>query len=109
MVIVMNRIPVKPEYREAFEARFRNRAREVDRFPGFIRNLVLRPVTEDNPYYIVMTFWESREAFEAWTRSEAFERAHARARSETRPEWFAGRNVFEMYEVVTDTDQERTS
>ncbi len=109
MIVVMNRIPVREEYRDVFENRFRNRTREVDRFPGFIRNLVLRPATEENPYYIVMTFWESREAFEAWTRSEAFERAHQRARSETRPEWFAGRNVFEMYEVILDTEADASA
>ena len=104
MIVVMNRIPVKPEHRGVFEARFRNRTREIDRFPGFIRNLVLRPTSEDNPYYVIMTFWESQEAFEAWVNSEAFEKAHRRARTETKPEWFQGRNVFEMYEVVTDTD-----
>ncbi len=104
MIVVMNRIPVKREYWDAFEERFRTRAGEVDRFPGFIRNMVLRPATEENPYYIVMTFWESREAFEAWTQSEAFQRAHRRARENPQPEMFAGRNVFEMYEVVTDTD-----
>jgi len=105
MIIVMNRIPVNEAYREAFEERFRTRAGEVDRFPGFIRNLVLRPATEDNPYYVVMTFWASREAFEAWTQSDAFERAHRRARENPQPDMFAGRNVFEMYEVILDTEQ----
>ncbi len=106
MIVVMNRIPVKKEYQEAFEERFRTRAREVDQFPGFIRNMVLRPATEDNPYYVIMTLWESREAFEAWTQSEAFERGHRRARENAQPEMFAGRNVFEMYEVIMDTEDE---
>lgn len=38
MFVVMNRIPVRPAFREAFEDRFRSRAREVDRMPGFVRN-----------------------------------------------------------------------
>ena len=105
MIVVMNRIPVKREYWEAFEERFRNRLGEVDRFPGFIRNMVLRPATEDNPYFVIMTFWESREAFEAWTESEAFQRGHKRAREGSMPDMFAGKNVFEMYDVVADTGE----
>jgi hypothetical protein len=60
--VTMNRIPVRPEYREAFEEAFRQRARLVDRAPGFLRNLVLRPKNPEDPY-IVLTFWESEAAF----------------------------------------------
>ena len=44
MITVANRIYVKPEYGEAFEARFRDRAGLVDGMPGFVSNMVLRPV-----------------------------------------------------------------
>jgi Uncharacterized enzyme involved in biosynthesis of extracellular polysaccharides len=60
--VTMNRIPVRPEYREAFEEAFRQRARLVDQAPGFLRNLVLRPKNPEDPY-IVLTFWESEAAF----------------------------------------------
>jgi len=59
--VTMNRIPVRPEYREAFEEAFRQRARLVDRAPGFLRNLVLRPKNPEDPY-IVLTFWENAAA-----------------------------------------------
>ncbi|MDP9763972.1 antibiotic biosynthesis monooxygenase family protein [Deinococcus enclensis] len=98
MITVMNRIPVKAEYAEAFEARFRDRARLVDGMPGFVRNEVLRPTQPGQPY-IVLTYWESREAFEAWTASDAFREGHARSGSLPR-EAFAGRNELEVHEVL---------
>ena len=44
MITVANRIYVAPEYQDAFEERFRNRARLVGGMPGFISNQVLRPL-----------------------------------------------------------------
>lgn len=65
MFVVMNRIPVKPEYAERFEERFRNRAGEVDKMAGFVRNQVLRPAKPDQPY-IVLTMWQ--RMFSPFTR-----------------------------------------
>ena len=95
MIVVANRIPVAKGYEKEFEKRFEHRFGGVDQMPGFIRNEVLRPIMGD--YYIVMTHWESKAGFEAWTQSEAFKQAHA-----NRPpkEMFAGPNVFEMHEVI---------
>ena len=98
MITVANRISVKPEYREAFEAAFRARAGLVDGMPGFISNQVLRP-TKDGQPYVVLTFWESRAAFEAWTGSEAFRQGHARSGS-LPPEAYEGPSVLEVYEVL---------
>jgi heme-degrading monooxygenase HmoA len=101
MFIVMNRIAVNPAYAAAFEERFRNRAAEVDKMPGFIRNLVLRPVAPDDPY-VVMTMWQSREAFEAWTQSDAFRKGHAR--SGTLPaDAFRGPSRLETFEAFLDS------
>ena len=58
MISVANRIFVNPDYAEAFEARFADRARKVDTMPGFLFNQVLRPSGEGQPY-IVLTYWES--------------------------------------------------
>ncbi|AEB11152.1 antibiotic biosynthesis monooxygenase family protein [Marinithermus hydrothermalis] len=102
MYVVMNRIYVNPEYREAFEARFQGRAREIDRMPGFIRNLVLRPDRPGAPY-VVMTFWRSKQDFEAWVDSEAFRKGHAR--SGTLPkEAFSRRNELETFEAFLDSE-----
>ena len=47
MIVTANRIPVNPEFADAFEARFANRAGLVDNMPGFVANYVLRPATPD--------------------------------------------------------------
>lgn len=101
MIAVANRIFVKPEHAAAFEERFRNRAGMVDQMAGFISNQVLRPVNEGDPY-IVLTFWESRAAFEEWTRSEAFVQGHARSGTMPR-DAFSGPNKLELHEVIQDS------
>ena len=70
--------------------------------PGFIRNLVLRPDRPEAPY-VVMTFWRSRQDFEAWVNSEAFQKGHAQ--SGTLPkEAFTRRNELETFEAFLDSE-----
>ncbi len=103
MITVTNRIFVSPEYATQFEERFRTRAGLVDGMPGFIYNQVLRPLNEGDPY-IVLTLWESRAQFEAWTKSDAFMQGHAR--SSTLPkEAFSGPNKLEVHEVIQDSSR----
>ena len=59
MIVVQNRIPVAEGHEEAFIERFRTRKGLVDGQPGFIRNLILRPVKSE--CFIVLTFWESEQ------------------------------------------------
>ena len=103
MITVANRIYVLPEYGEAFEARFRERAGLVDGMPGFVSNMVLRPVNEGDPY-VVFTTWESRADFLNWVRSDAFVKGHAQSGTLPR-EAFAEPNVLEMHEVVQDSSR----
>ncbi|MGQ9527473.1 antibiotic biosynthesis monooxygenase family protein [Chloroflexus sp.] len=101
MITTANRIFVHPDYADVFEETFRNRARLVDRMPGFISNQLLRPVNPGDPY-IVLTTWESRAHFEAWVRSEEFRQGHAR--SGTLPkEAFIAPNKLELHEIILDT------
>jgi heme-degrading monooxygenase HmoA len=104
MFVVMNRIPVNPEYQDQFEERFTNRAREVDKMPGFVRNQVLRPANPADPY-IVLTVWHSQADFEAWVNSEAFQRGHAKSGTLPR-EAFSGHSKLESFEVILDTASE---
>lgn len=97
MITVANRIQVAPEHAEAFEQAFRERAGLVDSTPGFVRNQVLRPVREGDPY-VVLTTWRSQEAFEAWTRSASFRQAHQRARDTP-----TGASRLEVHEVIQDS------
>jgi heme-degrading monooxygenase HmoA len=103
MITVANRIYVNPEFGEAFEQRFRERAGLVDTMPGFVSNQVLRPVNDGDPY-VVFTVWRSRQDFMAWVRSDAFAKGHAQ--SGTLPkEAFTRANVLEMHEVVQDSSR----
>jgi heme-degrading monooxygenase HmoA len=101
MIITENRIFVNPDYAAQFEENFRNRARLVDAMPGFVRNLLVRPVNSGDPY-IVMSFWESRAHFTAWVGSEQFKQGHAR--SGTLPkEAFTQANKLEIHEIILDS------
>jgi heme-degrading monooxygenase HmoA len=103
MITVANRIYVKPEYADAFEQRFRERAGLVDQMPGFVSNQVLRPVNEGDPY-VVFTIWNSREDFLNWVRSDAFTKGHAKSGTLPR-EAFSETNKLEMHEVVQDSSR----
>ena len=103
MITVANRIYVTEEYAEAFEQRFRDRAGLVDQMPGFISNLVLRPVNEGDPY-VVFTIWNSRQDFLNWVRSDAFVKGHAQSGSLPK-EAFSRSNALEMHEVVQDSSR----
>ncbi|NJN96923.1 MAG: antibiotic biosynthesis monooxygenase [Anaerolineales bacterium] len=104
MFIVTNRILVNPEYKAQFEERFTNRAREVDKMPGFVRNQVLRPANPEDPY-IVLTEWQSQADFEAWVNSDAFKKGHAQSGTLPR-EAFLGQSKLETFEVILDTGLE---
>ena len=98
MLVVCNRIPVNPEYAEAFEARFKEREGLVDGMDGFISFQILRPTQPEQPY-VVMTFWEDRAAFDAWTNSDAFKQQHQNSR--TLPDdALLGRPQIEISEVI---------
>jgi len=104
MFVTMNRIDVNEDHHEAFAERFRQRAGLVDGEPGFVRNMVLRPENPADPH-VVMTFWESREAFVAWTESDSFRQAHAKA-GQAPKEMFRGPGKLVMFEAVTDSGSE---
>ncbi|HLF27377.1 MAG TPA: antibiotic biosynthesis monooxygenase [Anaerolineae bacterium] len=95
MIVVANRISVAPGYEQTFEQRFSERESNLRQAPGFIRNLVLRPV--EGGVYVVMTFWQDMASFESWTHSAAFRRSHARP---AQPEMYSAPNVLEIHEVV---------
>jgi heme-degrading monooxygenase HmoA len=98
MFVVMNRIPVNPEYNEAFIERFQDRAVLVDRMPGFVSFQLLQPAGPDQPF-VVMTVWESQEHFEAWTRSDEFKQGHAQS-GQLPQEAFLTHPKLETFDVV---------
>lgn len=88
-IAVMNVIEVAQAHTEVFEETFRTREGGAEGQHGFLSLAVLRPVmgTWDGPdapetgkTHVVLTRWESADAFYTWTRSEAFRAAHGRRR-----------------------------
>lgn len=94
--VVANRVRVAPGWEAEFEARFRNRAGQVELQPGFVSMEVLRPRSEEAPW-VVLTRWESEAAFRAWVGSEDFKAAH---RNPLPKEAFAGEGGLEQHEVA---------
>ena len=82
MFIAMNRFRIARGFEAAFEELWRSRDSQLEGVPGFRSFHLLRgPTGETETLYASHTTWDSQEAFEGWTRSEAFTRAHAQARA----------------------------
>lgn len=80
MYIAMNRFRVAKGSEADFEAVWLGRDSHLGGVPGFVEfHLLKGPEREDHVLYASHTIWRSREDFEAWTRSEAFRKAHAGA------------------------------
>ncbi|MEE8557818.1 MAG: antibiotic biosynthesis monooxygenase [Myxococcota bacterium] len=99
MFIAMNRFGVTTGREDAFEQIWRERESQLESVPGFKEFHLLRgPSDAESTLYVSHSVWISRDAFEAWTRSEAFRRAHAGART---PEGtLLGHPSFEGFEAV---------
>jgi heme-degrading monooxygenase HmoA len=68
--------------------------------PGFVEfHLLKGPEAEDHTLYASHTVWQSRAAFEAWTKSEEFRAAHARAGIDTTGPLYLEHPKFEGFEV----------
>ena len=100
MFIAMNRFRVKRGCEEAFEKVWLGRDSYLDRVPGFVEfHLLKGPEAEDHTLYSSHTVWQSKEAFEAWTKSSAFRAAHARAGNESTGPLYLEHPKFEGFEV----------
>ena len=99
MFIVANRIPIAQAWQEEFENRFRKRAGEIDKQPGFVSMQILKPKSEDVPY-VVLTHWQDENAFTEWVNSADFKLAH---QNPLPREAFTGKPVMEKHQVVIST------
>lgn len=93
MFVFVSHLTVPEADRAELERHFRERARRVDQFPGFLYLQLLRPQSGTATHTFV-TAWESREAFRRYMNSEEHAYSHARepaeimARTEVRHEAF---------------------
>ena len=101
MFIAMNRFQIAPGREDVFEELWRSSDSHLDGVPGFREFQLLRgPSDEEGTLFASHTVWESREAFEAWTKSESFVKAHANARAPKGT--YLGHPKFEGFEVILE-------
>lgn len=99
MFIAMNRFQVAAGREEAFEAIWKNRDSHLKEVEGFLDFKLLKGAsTDDHTLYASHSLWASRAAFEAWTKSEHFRRAH-RDVGDTSG-LYLGPPVLELYDAV---------
>jgi heme-degrading monooxygenase HmoA len=103
--VAINSIQCRPEYAGRFKDLFRSRARAIDRMPGFVSMCVLDPKIESEPY-LVVSMWESEDAFKAWTTAPEFLEGHQRAFDDLRDAKAAGQELpmtssMKTYSVLT--------
>lgn len=101
MFVAMNRFRIARGREADFEQVWAERDTHLDGVPGFLEFRLLRgPEVDDHTLYASHSIWTDRDAFEAWTRSEAFRKAHAGAGE--RRDLYLGHPEFEGFETVLD-------
>ena len=99
MFVAMNRFRIAPGKEADFIEIWRNRETHLDQVPGFETFNLLQGASNDEfTLFASHSIWDSREAFEAWTRSNAFRQAHANAG--TSKGIYLGHPQFEGFDAV---------
>ena len=80
MFLAMNRFEIARGFEEGFEKIWRERDSYLSEVSGFKTfHLLKGPQTDNHTLYASHSVWESKAAFEAWTESDHFRKAHAQA------------------------------
>ncbi|MDZ4278070.1 MAG: antibiotic biosynthesis monooxygenase [Dehalococcoidia bacterium] len=74
MFVAMNQFSVAEGQEEQFERTWRERKSYLESVPGFVQFALLRGDGERE--YVSHSTWRDRDAFVAWTQSEAFVAGH---------------------------------
>lgn len=99
MFIAMNRFRIARGREEEFIEVWRQRETYLDQVPGFEQFHLLRgPTDETTTLFASHSVWDSRASFEAWTKSEAFRKAHAQAGAAK--DIYLGPPQFEGFESI---------
>ena len=97
--IAMNRFRIVKGHEKDFEEIWETRTTYLEEEPGFVKfNLLKGPERDDHVLYASHTLWENETHFEAWTKSEAFRKAHSGAGN--RGHLYLGHPEFEGFQVV---------
>lgn len=97
MIAITNRLPVKEGRADEVVERFSGSRGNVQDFPGFVSMEVLR--AEDATEVLVITRWESREAFDRWIHSDSFRAAHSQSSGS---DFLSGHPQMGSYEVAVE-------
>ena len=99
MFLAMNRFKIKKGREIDFEQIWRARDTHLEEVEGFETFSLVRGNSEESyTLYASHTIWKSRECFVAWTKSEAFRRAHKNAGNHR--DIYLGHPEFEGFEKV---------
>jgi heme-degrading monooxygenase HmoA len=100
MFIAMNRFKIKPGMEQEFIDIWKLRDSYLDAVPGFKEFHLLQGQSFDEyTLFASHSVWESELAFEDWTKSEAFRKAHAHAGEKTR-DFYLGPPQLEFFNAV---------
>ena len=104
--VAVNHISCQDAFRERFEMLFKSRAHAIDRAPGYRRMFVLKP-ERDGADYLVVSFWDSKAAFDHWRTSPEFAEGHRRGFADVKAAKERGEappmtSRMELYEILTD-------
>ncbi len=101
MFLAMNRFQIARGFEEGFEKIWRERESFLEEVPGFVSFALLKGGEfEDHTLYASHSVWASRAAFEAWTESENFRKAHAQASAPKGT--YLGHPNLELFESVIE-------
>ena len=100
MYLAMNRFKIAKGFEDGFEKIWRERDTYLSEVPGFKTFSLLKgSEAEDHVLYASHSVWESKQAFEDWTKSEAFRKAHAGAGQKSEG-IYAGPPKLELFDAV---------
>jgi heme-degrading monooxygenase HmoA len=100
MFIAMNRFKIKPGMEQEFIDIWKQRDSYLDDVPGFKEFHLLQGQRFDEyTLFASHSVWESEQAFEDWTKSDAFRKAHAHAGEKTR-DVYLGPPQLEFFNAV---------
>ncbi|CAA0078949.1 Heme oxygenase (staphylobilin-producing) 2 [BD1-7 clade bacterium] len=101
MFIAMNRFQIAEGKEADFINIWKSRETFLDEVPGFTSFNLLQGATDEGiTLFTSHSVWESRQAFEDWTHSEAFRKAHANAGGGPSKDIHMGPPKLELFDVV---------
>jgi heme-degrading monooxygenase HmoA len=101
MYIAMNRFTVLAENADAFAEMWLSRESKLSELEGFVEFHMLRAGEKDGKVLFAShTVWASEDNFLAWTRSQQFRDAHAKAGSGQSRKLHEGAPQFEGFTVI---------